>query len=211
MSEPSASRRPLVLATLNRAKARELVALLGDIPFDVVTLPDAVPGATLPPEDEDAYADNARAKARVGRQLTGALTLGDDSGLEVDALGGAPGPRSARFGGPGLDDAGRCRRLLEALQGVPGPRRTARFRCLIAIAHPDGREHLVEGVSEGSIVTEPRGTGGFGYDPLFYFPALGRTFGELSDGEKAEVSHRGRALRAARRVLADCYTPVLEA
>ncbi len=174
-----------------------------------MALADLVPGATLPPEDEDSYAGNARVKARAGRQLTGELALGDDSGLEVDALGGAPGLRSARFGGPGLDDAGRCRRLLEALRGVPEARRTARFRCLIALAHPDGRERLVEGLAEGRILDEPRGAGGFGYDPLFHYAPLGRTFAELSHAEKAEVSHRGRALREARRVLStSCASPL---
>jgi XTP/dITP diphosphohydrolase len=199
----------LVLATLNRVKALELIAMLADVPFEVVCLSDVVPGAALPPEDEDTYTGNALLKARTGRKLTSALTLGDDSGLEVDALDGAPGLHSARFGGPGLDDAGRCRLLLEALRGVPDDRRTARFRCVIALAHPEGSERLVEGIAEGRILTEPRGASGFGYDPLFYFPPLGRSFAELSDPEKAEVSHRGRALREVRRVLSGCYTPVL--
>ncbi len=195
-------RRPrLVLATLNRAKARELMALLGDVPYEVVVLGDVAPGATLPPEDADSYAGNALVKARAGRTLTGALTLGDDSGLEVDALGGAPGRHSARYGGPELDDAGRCRLLLRALHGVPAERRTARFRCIIALASPDGSERLTEGTAEGRILAAPRGTSGFGYDPLFHYLPLGRTFGELTDAEKASVSHRGRALREVRRLL----------
>lgn len=161
-----------------------------------------VPGAALPPESADTYAENALGKARAAARLTGALALGDDSGLEVDALGGAPGVRTARYGGPGLDDAGRYRRLLEALAGVPDGRRGARFRCVIAVVAPDGAEHVVEGVAEGTITREPRGRGGFGFDPVFFYPPLGKTFAELSDEAKAEVSHRGRALRAARRVLA---------
>lgn len=136
-----------------------------------------------------------------------ALTLGDDSGLEVDALGGGPGLYSARYGGPGLDDAGRCARLLEALTGVPDAARTARFVCVIALVDPSGVEHVVEGTADGLILTAPRGGGGFGYDPLFYYPPLGRTFAELSDDEKAGVSHRGRAIQAARRVLTECYVP----
>lgn len=159
------------------------------------------PGATLPEESGDSYAANALIKARAAARITGALALGDDSGLEVDALGGAPGLRSSRFGGPGLDDAGRCRLLLAALHGVDESRRTARFRCVIALVGVDGREHLVEGAAEGRILTAPRGTGGFGYDPLFYYPPLGRTFAELSGPQKAQVSHRGRAVQAVRRLL----------
>jgi XTP/dITP diphosphohydrolase len=131
----------------------------------------------------------------------GELALADDSGLEVDALGGEPGLRSARYGGPGLDDAARCQRLLDALAHVPAPRRTARFRCVIALVDPAGPEHLAEGTAEGVILGAPRGRAGFGYDPIFLSPPLGRTFAELSDAEKAEVSHRGRAVAAVRRLL----------
>jgi XTP/dITP diphosphohydrolase len=192
--------RALVIATLNRGKQRELMALLGDVPFEVRALAD-YPGAVAPEENETTYRGNALLKARAASRLTGEWSLGDDSGLEVDALGGAPGLHSARYGGPGLDDAGRCRLLLEALGGVPDDRRTARFRCVMAIVDPEGHEWVVEGVTEGTIVRAPRGTGGFGYDPLFYHPPLGRTFAELSDIEKSGVSHRGRAAAEARRVL----------
>jgi XTP/dITP diphosphohydrolase len=195
----------LVLATLNAGKVREMAALLADLPFDVRALTD-VPGASLPAESGRTYAENALLKARAAVRLTGALALADDSGLEVDALGGAPGVHSARYGGPGLDDAGRCAHLLDALDGVPEPARTARFRCVIALVDPAGAERLVEGVAEGRILTAPRGRAGFGYDPLFYYPPLGRSFAELTDAEKAQVSHRGRALAAARRVLSECYT-----
>lgn len=193
------------MATLNRAKAGELAALLAGVPFRLVGLAD-VPGARLPEETGAAYRDNALLKARAAARLTGALALADDSGLEVDALGGAPGVLSARWGGPDLDDAGRCARLLEALRGVEEARRTARFRCVIALAEPGGREAAVEGVVEGRIAEAPRGLGGFGYDPIFYYPPLGRTFAELTAAEKAAVSHRGRAARAARRLLTGCYT-----
>jgi len=186
---------------MNRAKARELIALLGEIPFEVRSLADH-PGAAAPDENENTYRGNALVKARAAARLAGTWALGDDSGLEVDALGGAPGLHSARYGGPGLDDAGRCARLLEALRDVPDDRRTARFRCVIAIVDPDGREWVVEGVAEGTITRAPRGGGGFGYDPLFYYPPLGATFGELSEDAKARVSHRGLAAAAARRVLA---------
>lgn len=193
------------MATLNRAKAGELAALLAGVPFRLVGLAD-VPGARLPEETGAAYRDNALLKARAAARLTGALALADDSGLEVDALGGAPGVLSARWGGLDLDDAGRCARLLEALRGVEEARRTARFRCVIALAEPGGREAAVEGVVEGRIAEAPRGLGGFGYDPIFYYPPLGRTFAELTAAEKAAVSHRGRAARAARRLLTGCYT-----
>jgi XTP/dITP diphosphohydrolase len=182
-----------------------LIALLSDLPFDVRPLSE-LPGARPPEETEDSYRGNALLKARAAACLTGALALADDSGIEVDALGGSPGVRSAGFGGPGLDDAGRCGRLLEALQDVPPERRTARFRCVIALAEPDGREDVVEGAVEGIILLAPRGNGGHGYDPLFLYPPLDRTFAELSEVEKAKVSHRGRALAAARRLLRECYT-----
>ncbi len=193
--------RVLVLATLNRAKARELIALLGDVPFDLRVLAD-YPGAVAPEETETTYRGNALVKARAAARLTGTWSLGDDSGLEVNALGGAPGLYSARYGGPGLDDAGRCALLLQALRDVPDEHRTARFRCVIAIVDPQGRESVVEGVAEGTIARAPRGSSGFGYDPLFYYPPLGKTFAELSDAEKSDVSHRGRAAAAARRLLA---------
>lgn len=190
----------LVIATLNRAKGRELAQLLADLPFDGRVLAD-YPGATLPEETGTTYSENALLKARAGARLTGNVTLADDSGIEIDALGGEPGLRSARFGGPGLDDAGRVALVLERMRGVPLERRTARFRCVVAIVEPGGGERVVEGVAEGVIAEAPRGTGGFGYDPIFFYPPLGRTFGELTDEEKHRVSHRGAALRAARALL----------
>jgi XTP/dITP diphosphohydrolase len=127
--------------------------------------------------------------------------LADDSGLEVAALGGAPGLRSARFGGPGLDDTGRVRLLLDTLHSVPAAERGARFRCVIALVEPDGREQLAEGTVDGFIAEAPRGSGGFGYDPVFFYPPLGRTLAELTEEERARVSHRARAVAAARRLL----------
>jgi XTP/dITP diphosphohydrolase len=199
-SASSSSRRVLVLATLNPAKGRELIALLGDVPFEIRLLAD-VPGARLPDETGATYADNALVKARTAAALTGSLSLGDDSGLEVDALGGEPGLYTARFGGPGLDDRGRWQLLLERVRDVPPARRTARFRCVIALAGPARAENVVEGVAEGVIAEGPRGSHGFGYDPVFFYPPLGRTFAELSGEEKARVSHRGLALAAVRRLL----------
>ena len=190
----------LVLATLNAAKARELAALLAGVPFTIRSLGE-VSREPLPEEGAVSYRDNALGKARSVAARLGVLALADDSGLEVDALGGGPGVTSARYGGPGLDDVGRYRRLLAELAGVPPARRTARFRAVIAIVEPGGREHVVEGVAEGVIAAEPRGAGGFGYDPVFLYPPLARTFGELADADKRDVSHRGRAARAARAVL----------
>jgi XTP/dITP diphosphohydrolase len=196
----SSSKPRLVIATLNRGKGRELLALLGDLPYEVTLLADA-PGATLPEETGTTYRENALIKARAAARATGALSLGDDSGIEVDALGGAPGLHSARFGGPGLDDAGRYTLLLERLRGVPAVRRTARFRCVIALVEPGGPERVVEGVVEGVVADAPRGTGGFGYDPVFFYPPLARTFGELPIDAKHGVDHRGAAARAARALL----------
>ena len=197
---PSRSRPRLILATLNRAKGRELLELLGEVPWDVALLADTR-GATLPEETGATYADNALIKARAGARTTGATALGDDSGIEVDALDGGPGLYSARWGGHGLDDAGRNALMLERLRGVPVARRTARYRCVIAIVDPDGRERVVEGACEGVIAEAPRGDGGFGYDPIFFYPPFGRTFGEVPAAEKHRVSHRGIAARAARTLL----------
>jgi XTP/dITP diphosphohydrolase len=201
-SARSTSRPVLVLATLNPHKGRELLALLGAVPFQIKLLSE-FPGAQLPQETGQTYAENALVKARTAARLTSALALGDDSGLEVDALGGAPGLHTARFGGPGLSDRARWELLLERLRDVPPARRTARFRCVIALAGPARGEQVVDCVVEGVIAEAPRGNGGFGYDPVFFYPPLGRTFGEISDEEKQRVSHRGKALAAARRLLGE--------
>ena len=160
-----------------------------------------VPGASLPEETGATYQENALIKARAAMRITGATALGDDSGIEVDALGGGPGLLSARWGGPDLDDAGRNALLLERLRGVPAERRTARYRCVIAVVEPGGEERVVEGAVEGRITEAPRGTGGFGYDPLFFYPPFGCTFGEVAVEAKHQVSHRGVAARAARALL----------
>jgi XTP/dITP diphosphohydrolase len=181
--------------------------LLTGIPYRLRTLAD-FPDVTLPPEGADSYVENALAKARAAAAESGALALADDSGLEVDALGGAPGVLSARYGGEGLSDAERCAKLLEALKGVPPLKRSARFRCVIAIvepagreATPAGREATVEGKVDGILLDEAVGTGGFGYDPIFYYPPLDATFAQLSAEEKRSVSHRGIAMARARALL----------
>lgn len=170
------------------------------MPYELMLLAD-VPGATLPEETGATYDENALIKARAAMRATGATALADDSGIEVDALGGGPGLHSARWGGSELDDAGRNALLLERLRGLPAERRTARYRCVIAVVEPGGRERVVEGTVTGQIMEAPRGTGGFGYDPLFFYPPFGRTFGEVSAEVKHRVSHRGVAARAARALL----------
>jgi XTP/dITP diphosphohydrolase len=196
----SRSERLLVLATGNRAKGRELAALLADLPYRIEDL-SAFPGVVLPPEGETSYAANALGKARAATRATGELALADDSGIEVDAFGGRPGVLSARYGGEGLTDLKRNALMLRELAGVPAERRTARYRALIAVTAPDGREATVEGIVEGVLLGAPRGAGGFGYDPIFYYPPLGSTFAELSAEAKHAVSHRGRAVALAREVL----------
>jgi len=190
----------LLLATANAGKVRELVLLLDGLGYTLTSLRDH-PGAHLPPEGETSYRDNALEKARAGaRAAPTAVTLGDDSGLEVDALGGRPGVASARYGGPGLSDAERTRRLLGELGSATV--RSARFRCVLALVAPWGEEAMVEGTVEGVLTDAPRGTHGFGYDPIFLIPELSRTFGELSGPEKDRLSHRARAVAAARPILA---------
>ena len=203
---PSPSRARLVLATLNPAKVQELKTLLGDVPFEVLPL-SAFPEARLPAEGDSSYADNALTKARAAAALGGTLALADDSGLEVDALGGRPGVSSARYGGPMATDTDRCALLLEALRDVPASQRSARLRCVIALADPAGQERVVEGVVEGSIASSPRGRGGFGYDPVFIYSPLDQTFGELAAEVKNRVSHRARAALLTRQLLSDWPWP----
>ncbi|HEX7786663.1 MAG TPA: non-canonical purine NTP pyrophosphatase [Methylomirabilota bacterium] len=190
----------LVLATANRAKGRELAQLLADLPYRIRDL-SLYPDVVLPPEGEISYTDNALGKARAVTAALGAMALADDSGIEVDAFGGGPGVLSARYGGEGLGDPDRNALMLRELAGVPPERRTARYRAVIAVTAPDGREATVEGLVEGVLLEAPRGVGGFGYDPLFYYPPLGATFAEITPEAKHAVSHRGRAMALARELL----------
>lgn len=189
----------VVLATRNPGKAVELAALLGPAGVRVRTLAE-FPFAPEVEEDGATFEENARKKARAAAAATGRPAMADDSGLEVEALGGEPGVRSARWV-PGTD-ADRVAALLRRLEGVPGPARKARFVCAAALVHPDGREAVFRGTLEGRIATVPRGTGGFGYDPVFELPD-GRTVAELTPEEKNAVSHRGRAIRLAVQALPD--------
>jgi XTP/dITP diphosphohydrolase len=184
--------RWLVLATGNTGKVREYRRLLAGTGFGIVT--PAELGLDVRPEETGAtFADNAVIKAEALAEATGMPSLADDSGLEVDALGGQPGVESARYGGAGLDDIGRFLLVLRRLAGVPEERRTARFRCAIALAAPRRETVVVEGTVEGRIALEARGEGGFGYDPVFLPEGRRRTMAELSPGEKDALSHRARA------------------
>lgn len=201
--------RPLVFATRNKGKLVELRQLLPGI--DVLSIDEAAErlGRAIPDvvEDADTFAGNASKKAREVSQLTGLPALADDSGLEVDALGGAPGVYSARYAGDQHDDVANNVKLLRALRDVPADKRTARFRAVLALADvtgPLGNEVITaDGACEGVILDAPRGTGGFGYDPLFFAPELGQTFAEAGVGPKSDLSHRARAMKAIKpRILA---------
>jgi XTP/dITP diphosphohydrolase len=190
----------LVVATGNRAKFNEIAALLRGLPVHIVPL-DRVGPVEVPPESGRSFQENARIKAATVADTTGFLALADDSGLEVDALGGAPGVFSARFGGPGRTDADRYHLLLDKLIGIPPERRTARFRCVIAVAEPGGPVHFADGACEGRIAVAPRGAQGFGYDPVFEVVSLGRTLAEVEPDVKNRLSHRAKAVRGACAIL----------
>jgi XTP/dITP diphosphohydrolase len=192
-------RRRLVLASANPKKVAELADILGES-CEVVPRPAEVPDVV---EDGATLVANARLKAVAIAEAVAAPAVADDTGLEVDALGGAPGVRSARYAGEPPDDAANVAKLLAALDGVPDGERTARFRTVIVVAWPDGHEVVTEGVAEGRIVGEPRGAGGFGYDPVFVpEDGDGRTFAEMDAATKHTISHRGRALRSLVEVMA---------
>jgi len=194
----------LLLATNNRGKARELKLLLRELPVELV-LPGELGITTEVEEVGGSLEENARLKATVLAKESGLLALADDSGLEVDALGGEPGPLSARYAGEGASDKDRVEYLLAKLKGVPRENRTARFRCVIAIATPEGKVQLCSGECQGLIIFGPRGEKGFGYDPVFYFPGLDKTMAELPLDVKNKVSHRGEAAREAVEYLRRKY------
>ena len=205
MSPPTgagASGRPyreVVLATANAHKLLEVRAILGDLPIALRSL-EAFPEVVLP-EEGDEYEANAVAKARAAADRAGRLALADDSGLEVEGLGGAPGPRSARFGGGRLGPGERNAKLLEALRGMPAEARRARFVCVAALATHDGVVVVARGECLGRILENPRGRGGFDYDPIFEVDGRGKSMAELSPEDKNALSHRGRAFGALREAL----------
>lgn len=190
----------VVVASFNRGKRRELEELLASLKWELVSLADW-PEAAAPEESGATLLENARIKARSGLAISGLPAIADDTGLEVDALGGRPGIHSARWAGPDATDADNVRRLLAELATVPAERRGARFRTVCVACFPDGSECTAEGVLEGRIVERPRGANGFGYDPVFEASGLGRTLAELTPAEKNQFSHRARAIRELQRRL----------
>ncbi len=190
----------LVLATNNPHKIEEIKSILSDLEVEILTPKDFDKFPELK-EEGSTLEENAISKAMVTCQFTGLPSLADDTGLEVEALDGAPGVRSARFAGETATYDENNRKLLSLLEGLPKQKRNAVFRCVIAIAFAEQDVQTVEGRAEGTIVEKPRGRAGFGYDPLFYFPPLGRTFAELSPHEKNRVSHRAKALARAKELL----------
>jgi XTP/dITP diphosphohydrolase len=188
----------VILGTRSPDKAQEIRELLVGLPLNLQTLP---PGAPDVAETAATFRGNAELKALALARVLNAWVLGDDSGLEVDALDGAPGVRSHRWAGEPPDDAANNRKLLRALAEVPEARRGARYRCAVVLASPDRVEATGEGACEGRITETPHGAGGFGYDPYFHSTELRKTFAEATAEEKHRVSHRGKALRALRHAL----------
>ena len=193
----------LLLASNNPGKLREVRALFAEVE---VVAPAALGLALDVEESGQTFAANAQLKARAFAAASGQIALADDSGLEVDALDGAPGIYSARYGGPDLDDAGRCQLLLAELAPYPEPaQRRARFRCVLCAASPDGRQCQAEGTCAGLIALSPAGANGFGYDPVFLVPAYAQTMAELDPQIKNRLSHRAQALAALRPLLASTF------
>ena len=191
----------LLVATTNRGKLREYRELLADARVRLRSLADLDAQPSEPPEDADSFAENAIVKARAYAEATRLITVADDSGLEIAALGGAPGVRTKRYFGEGLSDAERNARLLERLRGAPD--RTARFVCVIALAWPGGQVETFEGICPGRIADAPAGANGFGYDPVFVPEGYTRTIAELPTEVKNRISHRGRAVAKVRARLQD--------
>lgn len=192
----------IILATFNENKAREIAAIMAPVrvkslaEFGVEIDFDAV-------EDADTYEENAFKKARAAAEHVEGIIVADDSGLEVDALGGGPGVHSARYAGEGASGEALYTKLLGELEGTPREKRGARFVCMVAVRYPDGAEESIEGECRGEIADAPRGGGGFGYDPVFLLPGRGRTMAEITASEKNELSHRAAAFRALKKMLLD--------
>lgn len=192
--------KEIVIATKNPGKLKEIKAVFADIPLKILSLLD-FPDIPEIAEDGATYRANAAKKARAVAQKTGKLALADDSGLEVEALGGAPGVHSARYGGTELNDSKRNARLLKELKGVPPQKRRAQFRCVMVLAWPGGQEQSFEGTCSGWITEVPGGRGGFGYDPVFFLPEYNQTMAEVGLKIKNQISHRARALRKVKSAL----------
>ena len=186
----------LAVASRNEHKLREIARICASWPVQWVTVQNDPREWPDVEETGDTYLENALLKAHAVAAALDLPAVADDSGIEVDALGGAPGPRSARYAGEDATDERNLRQLLSAIKGVPGGGRTARYRCVAALATPDGDETHAEATCEGALIAKPRGDRGFGYDPIFVPAGWDRTMAELTDEEKDRISHRGRAFRA---------------
>lgn len=190
----------IILATRNKHKLQEFRDMFRDMPVHILSCDD-FPGCPAVVEDGATFAENALKKARAIAAHTGYVTIADDSGLEVDALGGLPGLRSARYAGEPADDGRNNEKLLAELANVPDENRGAQFKCVIAIVGGGGREKVVEGLCRGVILRKPKGMQGFGYDPLFLDTASGLTFAEMDAGRKNGISHRSKAIRELKKIL----------
>ena len=190
----------LIVSTRNKDKLAELRDLLSDLGLQIRAAAefDAIPEVE---ETGETLEENAFLKARAAHKATGLLSLADDTGLEIDALGGAPGVHSARFAGPDQSYDKNLLKVLADMTGIPEAERQARFRTAVAIVFPDGSEASASGMCEGMILTRPRGGGGFGYDPIFFVPETGKTFSEMNLVDKQAISHRGRAMALAKQIL----------
>jgi XTP/dITP diphosphohydrolase len=191
----------IAIASRNPGKIREIRSICADWPVEWITADEHEGAWPDVEETAESYLENALLKAHAVADTVGIPAVADDSGIEVDALGGAPGPRSARYAGMEATEGQNLRMLIRAVSGVPTAGRTARYRCLGVLAWPDGRELWTEGTCEGSLVSKPRGTEGFGYDPIFVPAGWDQTMAELPPKEKDRISHRGRAFRALRELL----------
>jgi XTP/dITP diphosphohydrolase len=192
----------ILLATTNKGKIKEFKELLQGLDLEILTLPDNFSSLKLPDESVISFRFNALSKASYAALNTGILAIADDSGLEVDALAGLPGVRSARYARVGATDKENYEKLLKTLKDIPAEQRGARFTCVIGTASPSGRdEQGFEGSLKGVITESPRGEGGFGYDPIFEIPGTGRTLAEFTPEEKNKISHRGEALKELREYL----------
>ena len=189
----------IILATHNRGKMKEMSSILAHLPVKLLTLDD-FPQIGEIPETGETLKENAFIKAETVHQKTGLPALADDTGLEVDALDGAPGVHSSRYDGETATFEDNCRKMLQEMDGIPSEERTARFHTVIAFVSDSGNE-WTEGMVEGRILEKKQGDGGFGYDPLFYYPPLKKTFAELNSEQKNNISHRGKALRNFCRIL----------
>ncbi len=192
--------REIIIATHNPGKLREMQALLAPLGFKILSLKD-FPDAPNVLEDGATFAENAAKKAKAVARMTARPAIADDSGLVVKALGGRPGVFTSRFAGERTSDRDKCKRLLEEMAGIPEEEREAAFVCAIAAAHPRGEAEIVEGECRGRITSSPRGENGFGFDPVFFIPELGKTLAEIEPEVKNQVSHRGRALRKLIQIL----------